>query len=41
MEENICDSCMHKKKDCSEKPCNICMQWDIDGYLDATRYEPE
>ena len=40
MEENICDSCKHKQKDCSEKPCNVCMQW-VDGYLDATRYEPE
>lgn len=38
--ENMCDECLHDDKGCDEIPCSSCMQW-VDGYLEATRYEPK
>lgn len=40
MSKSICDSCKNDYKNGNEKPCSTCMQW-IDGYLDATNYEPK
>ena len=36
--DNLCYGCIHTERDCSEKPCNSCMQW-VDGYLTATNYD--
>lgn len=36
---SICDDCKYCDRQCDESPCCVCMQW-VDGYLEATRYEP-
>lgn len=40
MSKSICDDCNNKHKNSDEKPCSTCFIW-VDGYLDATNYEPE
>lgn len=38
-EKSTCDGCANNHQDFNKKPCSICMQF-VDGYLQATRYEP-
>lgn len=41
MNENVCNDCKHSDKGSEENPCSTCMQFDFDGYLDATNFEPK
>ena len=37
--DNMCSTCKYGWYDSNDIPCNTCMNW-VDGYLEATNYEP-